>query len=183
MAALRLAVEHCDRGRWAALYGAICLAGMGACISGLEQRLRGELRLLREVEGMPRAVRPRLAPPPSPATAEAAPSSAVAAQKSPHTQSSPTPLLRLQLPASEAHKPWPLTPAECAAWLGAAQISRGGGNQHDPWLPAARFQRGRATATVQAMRAGGCAMEAWLLDPTKAKDKLLRERAERVVMK
>lgn len=184
MAAIRLAIEHCDRGRWAALYGCICLAGMGSCISGLEQRLRGELRLLREVEGMPRAVRPRLAPPPSLTADEAAPSSAAQMQKAPQAQPSLPPLLRLQLPASEAHKPWPLTPAEGAAWLGAAQISVGRGSQPDPaWLPAARFQRGRATATVQAMRAGGCAMEAWLLDPAKAKDKLLRERAERVVMK
>ena len=41
---------------------------------------------------------------------------------------------------------------------------------------------GALSSTVQAMRHGGCGMEAWLLDPTKAKESLMLARASRLTL-
>jgi len=166
VAALRLAIEHNDGRRWAELYQAIHVVGMGAAAAGLQQRLKAELRQLRAEPGMPRTVRPALAPPP-PLELDLQPRFGSAAPKA---------------KAARAFM-WPLSAGELAAWAGAARWC--GSNAADEpscWAVAARFERGALSSTVQAMRHGGCGMEAWLLDPTKAKESLMLARASRLTL-
>ena len=77
---------------------------------------------------------------------------------------------------------WPLSAGELAAWAGAARRCKATADEPSCWAVASRFERGALTATVQAMRQGGCGMEAWLLDPSKAKESLMLARASRLTL-